>query len=138
MTFAIEFPLSPVDWADGTRSRALRVQFGDFEERVPACLRVWTEDEYGAQWRRALRRLVDGPSVSCLVGCWEGAQALIGVYPMWRLNAAVAIQEHLLDPAEYPDFDPSTAHEHEWVRQRGVSEWMVSLAEVRAFQERLD
>jgi hypothetical protein len=119
------------------------IVLGDFSEHFSAPLTIWTENEYRRQWRDGLERLVQGTRTSCLVTAIVDPRSTednLELWPMWLFGDEVRVHQVVFLPGKsLVRFELADPYAHVEVYESrstgdfGVSEWRVSLAEVRSF-----
>lgn len=120
------------------------IEIGPYKERFIAPLMYWSVDDYRRHWEQAIERILFHQSdVSCLITSMAdpAKSAFIFWWPMYRVNnKTVCIQNHILffDKLQSP-FDESnpfsSVPERRTINEDGdnISEWLVSIDEVRHF-----
>lgn len=101
-------------------------------------------DDYRKSWEAALRRLLNGAPISCLATSVIDPAVAISMeaWPLYLSEDKIYIQNHLifLDQLSH-DFDPAapwdSVRSRETVSENGreLSEWQVSLSDIREFVE---
>jgi hypothetical protein len=147
MTFSIRFMDVPPEYPydDGT-TRAARglIVLGDWREEFLASLGDWTEAEYRQQWARSIQTLLEGNSKAVLIATFSRPTIASHLewWALYREGENIFVQNQLLfyDQVE-GEFDPK--HAVEFLRERrtsneeglAISEWAVSMNDLRAFAE---
>ncbi|MBV9025015.1 MAG: hypothetical protein JO362_14775 [Streptomycetaceae bacterium] len=123
------------------------ITLGEDWERFHAPIDYWSTRDYEQSWRIALNRLVDGEEVSCLITSMFEAKYsnFLTIWPLYRIGNQVHVQNELLFPE---DLDKPFNASEPWLSVgpretvsddgRPISEWVVSLDEVRRFLEGRD
>ncbi len=105
----------------------------------------WSTDQYESSWYTALRRIIDGAEVSCLVVAISDPRAanFIETWPLYRENDIVYFHnrlifmdqlDHEFDPdAPWASMDPRVTVNEDGKK---ISEWVVPLQSLRDFLER--
>ena len=142
--FDIEFIADePEMQEDGWYGLWGRTTMGDFSERFLAPLSIWSREDYERQWVAGARRLLADEHRTAFF-----TSAFQFWWVMWREGADVFVHQQFLVPelvAELgPDPDlgrtpyqligPRETHDDE--SGAAVSEWRITLADVRDFLER--
>ncbi|GIJ10445.1 hypothetical protein ACFFMR_22665 [Micromonospora andamanensis] len=121
-----------------------KISAGDLDETFEMPTQFWSEASYRASWRRELQRILDGADRAVLLTLVvdpRSANWLRG-YALYRLDSEIRIQERLFFLSELGhEFDlanPSrSVPAHASVTDDGlrISEWTVTIAELRGFFE---
>jgi hypothetical protein len=124
---------------DGWLALRGQIVLGDFAEEFLASLGPWSRPQYERQWIEAAQRIVTGRfEYTAFV-----SSAFQFIWAMWLIGDEVLVQEKLLmtDTLISP-FDPSDPYrqvgQHESESDDGthVSEWKITVEDLRAFIER--
>jgi hypothetical protein len=118
------------------------ITLGDESELLEMVVDYWSIADYEAHWLTALRRLIGGATVSCLltsVSDPETANFMVA-WPLYRVDDEVYVQNHYiaLEELDHP-FDIDAPWESVYPRStinedgQQISEWHVSLEDVRDF-----
>ncbi|SBW24406.1 hypothetical protein FDG2_4140 [Candidatus Protofrankia californiensis] len=132
------------DRADDFDGLVGKIVAGGLDETFEAPIGKWTQSDYESSWRGELLSLLRGEDVAVLLTVTidpREANWLRG-YTLYRFGDEVRIQERmfLMDELDH-GFDlrnPSNfASRYESVNENGrrISEWVVSLADIRRFLE---
>ena len=150
MAFSIHFlnvaAEYPYDDASTGATRGVIV-LGDFKEEFLASLYEWTKEDYRQQWKHAIRSLLEGSEKAGLITDY-GSPAIASHLTWWvlfRKEENILVQNHLLffDDLDR-EFNVTRAaefiKEYESHSEGGVriSEWTVSIGELRDFAKQLD
>ncbi len=120
------------------------ITLGEHQERFHSAIDYWSTRQYEESWHTALKRLVDGEEVSCLVTNMVDPEHanFLTVWPLYRIGNQVHVQNQIVFLQELDH--PFSAAEpwrsvdaRETVDEDGnrISEWVVSLHDVRQFLE---
>lgn len=118
------------------------IQLGSHQEVFHAVLGFWSAEEYRASWIAALRRLVSGAEVSCLLTSVSNPEEaeFFTAWPLYRSGDDVYVQNQLIFVDELGhDFDPDAPWEsvgpHASVDEDGnrISEWRLDRADIEGF-----
>ncbi|MBV9025512.1 MAG: hypothetical protein JO362_17370 [Streptomycetaceae bacterium] len=120
------------------------ITLGEDWERFHAPVHYWSARDYEKNWRTALKRLVDGEEVSCLITSMFEAKYsnFITTWPLYRIGDQVYVHNQIVfrDELDQP-YDEAkpwlSVGPRETVSDDGrpISEWIVSLDDVRKFLE---
>jgi len=98
----------------GWRHAGAGLEMGDSSRCFLLDLSAWDIDDYEAQWRHGLERMVQGAASTALMSAYRddpGAPQVM--WALWRSEGHVYVQEHCLLPGELDDpFDPSDPYPH--------------------------
>lgn len=120
------------------------LKLGEDCEHFGSILGFWRVDDYEESWLAALRRLVSGASVSCLAtSVIDPSNAnFLEVWPLYQEEGSVYVQNSLIFPDQLSrEFNPAAPWESIDPRSvidedgEAISEWRVSLDDVREFLE---
>jgi CdiI N-terminal domain len=120
------------------------LRLGENHERFESVLGFWGVDDYRQSWTAGLQRLLAGESTSCLAtSVSEPSNAnFVEVWPLYRQGADVFVQNSLLFLDQLPrEFDPGAPWQSVAPRSvvdedgEPISEWRISLDDIRAFLE---
>jgi hypothetical protein len=120
------------------------LKLGDDREYFQSVLGFWGVDDYLQSWTEALQRLLAGASTSCLAtSIVDPSNAnFVEVWPLYREQDEVYVQNKLLFLDQLPhEFDPAAPWDSVDPRSlvnedgRRISEWRVSLDDIREFLE---
>lgn len=149
MAFSISFVNAPPEYPyDDISAKAARgiIVVGDSTEEFLANLSEWTQREYREQWRRSIRRLLEGERKAVLITTFSSPTVASHLewWALYREGEDVFAQNQLLffDDLD-AQFDPSRAVEFLRERQTkneeglAISEWRVSMDDLRAFAEQV-
>lgn len=80
------------------------IHLGEYREHFHAIVRFWSTQDYEASWTAALRRLLAGGAVSCLVASLTDPQVttFVTTWPLYRDDEEVFVQNRLLFLDELP------------------------------------
>lgn len=118
------------------------IQLGVHRETFHSVLGFWSVDKYEAHWVAALRRLVEGAEVSCLLTSIPNpAEAEFFIaWPLYRSGSLVHVQNELIFADELDrEFNPRVPWEYVGPRitvdEDGsrISEWQISCAAIEDF-----
>lgn len=122
-----------------------RIELGTFRERFMSLTTFWSADDYRAHWRAAVGYIVETGRDACLItSLHDPAESdLLFWWPMYRIDEKVCIRSGMLlfeqldrpfriDDA-YTFVRPREVHTTE---DEPVSEWEVSIEDLRAFLDR--
>lgn len=118
------------------------IRFGEDLESFHAAIGYWSVQDYEVSWAAALRRLLDGAPVSCLVTSLSdpiGAN-YVRTWPLYLDGENVHAQERIviIEDLDRP-FEPDTPWESVDPRRtvddkrRPISEWYFTLTDVENF-----
>jgi len=120
------------------------LRLGDDHERFESVIGFWSVDEYRQSWAEGLQRLLAGESTSCLATSVSDPSSanFVEVWPLYRQGPDVFVQNSLLflDQLSH-EFDPAAPWQSVASRSvvdedgQAISEWRVSLDDIRAFLE---
>ncbi len=143
MSFAIAFESEPMLNADLQSLEARGyLLIGEHRESFIASQHFWGKSDYEKHWKKALSRILEGESRSCLItSLYDPATAnFIEWWPIYGRRGSILVQNHLLflaDLKEEFDIDDPFRFvpDHSAVSEDGerISEWIVSLDAVRKF-----
>jgi CdiI N-terminal domain len=131
------------EFADDDPSVAIgEVKLGKYLESFQAILGFWEIEDYEKSWLTALRRLVGGASISCLVTSLtdpENSQYVV-TWPLYRTDGEVFVQNQLIfldqlgrkfEPQAPWDFiEPHATIDEDGQR---ISEWQLQLKDIQDF-----
>jgi hypothetical protein len=120
------------------------IQLGDYRESFHAVTGYWSTQDYEASWTAALRRLLAGGAVSCLVTSLTDPQeaTFITAWPLYlnQETEEVYVQNQILFLDELPapfapdlpweSVDPRTTVDEDG---RKISEWKITLTDIENF-----
>jgi hypothetical protein len=145
MLFSIEYldePTSyPYDDPATPEARGVLI-LGEVKEYFGSSLYQWSKKDYEAQWRQAIRALLDGNDRAALITEYVGPQAATHLewWPMYVVGNAVFIQNHFLfyDQLAEPF---SLQNQFSFLRDRRttneegkkISEWTVGVSDLEKF-----
>jgi hypothetical protein len=117
------------------------LQLREDREWFHATLGYWTVEDYEESWNKALVRLVNGASISCLVTSLTDPlnSNFLTTWPLYRSGDEVYVQNHLIFLDELlHEFDPATPWESSAPRSVGedgheISEWQLQVTDLREF-----
>lgn len=147
MTFSISFMDTPPEYPyDDPFAKAARgiIVLGGFREEFLASLHEWTEEDYRQQWQRSVRSLLGGEQKAVLITTFSSPTSASHLmwWALYRKAEEVLVQNHLVFFKDIQGvFDVNRAvdflreyrsHDEEGIR---ISEWSVSLDELRGFAE---
>ena len=121
------------------------IVLGDFRENFAASLYQWSKADYEAQWRNAIRTLLEG-SKSALMVHYVSPEFADNFewWPMYRVGDVVYLQNHLPWYDQLPGpFSPenmlSFVKDRITINEDGnrISEWSVKLSDIEAFARTL-
>ena len=147
MGFNIELLKNAPQFEDGGQHASWGViTLGDFEERFLAYTDCWSVSDYEAAWLEAVDLIIAGSPKSALVtdAHRRGTRGATIVWPMWRKDDTVFVQNRLLLPERIPN--PLTLRniisglgERQTLNDEGepLSEWHISVSELRTFRDRI-
>lgn len=140
MSFGIAFTGETA--ADDDLVAVGKITLGEDWELFHAPVHYWSAHDYEENWRAALKRLVDGEEISCLItNMFEAKYSnFITTWPLYRIGDRVHVQNRIIfrDELDRP-FDEAkpwlSVSPRETVNEDGreISEWVVSLEDVRQF-----
>jgi hypothetical protein len=145
MPFSISFLDEPVFYEEQTPMAVGELVLGDFRENFVASLYQWNKIDYKAQWRDAIKTLLDS-SKSALIVEYVSPEFSnkLEWWPMYRIENVVYIQNHLLfyERLKKPF---SLKNMFSFVKDRitiaedgnRISEWNVNLSDVEDFARTL-
>ena len=119
-----------------------RLRLGDDEEYFESVLGFWAADDYERSWSVGLRRLLAGESISCLATSVTNPSSanFVEVWPLYREGNDVYVQNSLIFLEQLShEFDADAPWESVTPREvvdedgRAISEWKVSLTDIREF-----
>jgi hypothetical protein len=147
MAFSISFINAPLEYpyedASAKATRGLIV-IGNFREEFLSNLREWTQAEYREQWSRSIRSLLEGERKAVLITTFSSPTIATHLewWPLYREGENIFVQNHLLFYKDVDgEFDANRAVDFLMDRQTEneeglpISEWSVSMDELRAFAE---
>lgn len=118
------------------------IWLGEEREEFQAVTGYWSCDDYRASWATALRRLLDGADVSCLITSLTdpiGAN-FVWTRPLYRDGEAVHVQERVVilddiaepfdERAPWDSVDPRRTFDDE---RRPITEWHITLTDIENF-----
>jgi hypothetical protein len=122
----------------GLPSRRGRIVAPELDETFTAPLDVWSADEYTAQWREGLRRVVVGEGASALVTrLLRSRRGLLGGerWTMYRSRDVVVLRNQLVMPETIPGSDLSDPYSSILPRdpKRDLSEWTIPIGLIDEF-----
>jgi hypothetical protein len=149
MSFSIGFldePTSyPYDDPATPQARGVLI-LGEADEYFGSSLYQWSKKDYEAQWRQAVKVLLDGKDRAALITEYVGPEAATHLewWPMYVVGNEVFIQNHLLfyDQLAEPFWiekqfsflcDRTVTNEE----GKKISEWVVPMPEVEEFARAL-
>ena len=149
MTFSIRFLDEPPSYPyeDVTTPEAKGVlTLGEAKEYFGSSLFQWSKKDYEAQWRQAIKALLDGRDRAALITEYVGPEFATHLkwWPMYVVDNTVFVQDHLLfynrlaEP--FSALDPfSSMRDRRTTNEDGkkISEWAVSIVEVEEFARTL-
>lgn len=121
------------------------LQLGEVHEYFQSVLGFWGLDDYTQSWATGLRRILAGASISCLATSVTDPSSanFVEVWPLYREGADVYVQNRFLFLDQLTrEFDPKAPWESMDPRSvvnedgQAISEWEVTLADIREFLER--
>lgn len=150
MPFSIQFldePLIyPFDDAKTPGAPGLLV-IGESKEGFCSSLYHWSKEQYESQWQRAIHVLLNESSKAALIVEYSGPSAASHLewWAMYREGEMVYLQDQLLlysqlrEPFSI-DAPFASLRDRETVNAEGrqISEWSVSLPEIRQFADLID
>ena len=116
-----------------------QIQLGGFREDFQAEIGYWSIKDYEASWTAALRRLLAGRTVSCLVTSLPNPQIanFITTWPLYRDGRDIFVRNQLLFVDQLPSpFAPNTPWESVDPRtddEGPVTEWNITLTDIENF-----
>jgi hypothetical protein len=122
-----------------------KIQLGDHCEFFHAELGFWSIEDYEVSWVEALRRLLRGSSISCLLTSLTDPRhaEFITAWPLYRSGAELCVQNQLIFLDKLTrEFDPAAPWEsitpHSVTDEDGnqISEWSLSLVDIQRFLEK--
>lgn len=143
--FSISFlPDQPSDDEDEPDGWYGEIRIGKFNERFLSCLSFWSKEQYKAQWKQAITRIIRGEHVSALItGMYDPTKANhIIWWPMYREGRIVYIQNQLLfmhqikgifnieNPYEYIDTREVSTEDG-----ASISEWSIDIHNLEEFMQ---
>ena len=142
--FDIHFLTGPKVDPEGWQHAEAELVIGTYRERLRVDLGTWSIEDYSAQWRKAIRRLVDGQEHSRLLTSYRGPSASYHFsWPIWREGERIYLQEALILSEQLassfePDaaWDIVTSRDPEQAGSTWVSEWEVSADDLVAWLSR--
>jgi hypothetical protein len=115
---------------------------GSFSENFQASISYWRIDRYKSQWKQALKRLIEGSSMTALITSMYDPQLanFIFWWVFYRVEETVYIQNHVLfmDDIE-GTFNEKLIYDYipkrETVNEDGdrISEWKTDLKSIKTF-----
>jgi len=147
MTFSISFMDTPPEYPyDDPFAKAARgaIVLGGFREEFLASLGEWTEEGYRQQWKRSIRSLLDGERKAVLITTFSSPTSASHLewWALYREGEKVLVQNQLVFFKDIQGvFDVNRAvdalREHQSHGEEGtrISEWVVSINELRDFAE---
>lgn len=120
------------------------IVLGDDRDGFEISLEWWGRAAYEQQWLGAAKRLASGADRVMFLVSYNGPDAAFHFgWPAWRAGDRVHVQNMLVLTEQLPaPFNPDEADRSVGVREtmsedgERISEWDVSLADVRAFVDR--
>lgn len=118
------------------------ITLGSFRERFVALTTFWNADDYRSHWRKAVARIVETGSDSCLITSLHDPTVsdMLFWWPMYRVGDRVRIQngillfEQLDEPFRLDNvfgfIPPRSTHSDDG---EPISEWEVDTVALRAF-----
>jgi hypothetical protein len=119
------------------------IRLGEHRESFHAEIGFWTVQDYQDHWRAALRRLLSGAAVSCLVTSLSDPHraTFLTTWPLYRDHEEVHVQNRLVfldellpapfaPAAPWESVDPRTTVDE---KGRPVSEWHITLTDIEIF-----
>jgi hypothetical protein len=147
MSFSIEFLNGPLSYPydDPTTAAATGlITLGDFKETFESSLYIWSKQDYLSQWQSGLRMLLDGETKSALITEYTGMDESTHLvwWTLYRDSNFVHVQNQLLffdqlhKQFSLGDLSESVASRRT-TNEDGdqLSEWTVTLADIRRFAE---
>jgi hypothetical protein len=145
MAFSIAFLDEPTIYEDddaATPSAVGRLVIGDWEEEFVSSLFRWSKEDYHAQWLLAIESPLSGSDKAALIVEYLGPDAgRLWWWPIYRIEDTAYFQEQILffDRLKEPF---SIERAFSFVKDRQItnedgdkiSEWSVSLSEIKQFQ----
>lgn len=147
MGFSISFMDAPVEcpYEDATTKAARgSIVLGDWREEFRASLYEWSQAEYRGQWTRSIRSLIKGARKAALITTFSSPTIASHLewWALYRVGERVFVQNQLLFFKDLEgEFDAERAVEflkdRQTVNEDGapISEWSVSMDDLRAFAE---
>jgi hypothetical protein len=147
MSFSISFLDEPLEYPfdDKTTPAAPgRLVLGEEQEFFQSSLFQWSKEDYEAQWRYAIKTLLDGGEKAALIVEYVSPEFATQLewWPMYRQVNSVYIQDHLLfyDQLSVPfslnnAFSRLKDRETKDADGQSISEWCVSLSDVKKFAQ---
>jgi hypothetical protein len=145
LAFSIAFLDESVIYEEDGPTASGRLLIGDWEEIFVSSLFFWRKEDYEAQWLNAIRLLLSGKDKATLIVEHLGPEAgRLRWWPIYRVENTIYFREQILffDKLKQPFSlenaflfveDRRTTNEDGHV----ISEWDVSLSEVRDFANAL-
>src|SRR5262249_47723086 len=106
--FAIQFLTARTRDADGWEHAEAELILGSYREVLKVDLVAWSLEQYIAQWRQAIQRLLNGHPHSRLLVSYRGRDAGYHfTWPIWLEDDKVIFQEQVILAERLPEpFDP--------------------------------
>jgi hypothetical protein len=124
-----------------------KITLGAHWESFHAATDYWSLHDYEESWRTALKRLADGEEVSCLITNMVDPEHanFLTTWPLYRIGNQIYVHNVLIFPEDLDEpFNPAepwlSVGPRETVDEDGnhLSEWAISLDDVRQFLEKQD
>lgn len=145
MAFSIGFldepPSYPYDDPATPQARGILI-LGEAKEYFGSSLHQWSKRDYEAQWRHAIKTLLDGKDRAALITEYLGPEVATHLewWPMYVAGNAVFIQDQLLlydqlaEPFSAEDAF-SFLRERRTTNNEGkkISEWVIGMPELEEF-----
>ena len=121
-------------------SARAEIVVGNHKETAEVPLHYWSRDQYRAQWREAITKIVAGQQKACLItGMHDPRSAnFLDWWLMWREGSTVFIQNQILFMDEIrSNFNENDLERHiperKTVTDEGekISEWTVRVQDIR-------
>ncbi|HEY1939274.1 MAG TPA: hypothetical protein VGJ33_15180 [Candidatus Angelobacter sp.] len=150
MSFSISYRRVPLEYPyDDGHTAAARgeIVLGDFREGFLSNLGEWRQADYREQWRRSIHRLLAGEQKAVLITTFSSPTIATHLewWALYREEDNVAVQNQLLFYDNIQgEFDVKCAvdflNERRRVTEDGrpISEWSVSMNDLRVFASHLD
>ena len=142
--FDVHFAEGPTVNDEGWWHAVGTIVLGEYRDGFEISLEWWGRAAYEQQWLGAAKRLLSGAECVMFLVSYNGPDATFHLaWPVWRNGDSVHVQNCLVLTEQLPTpFNPDEAHRivgmRETVSEEGepISEWVISLADVRAFVDR--